>query len=950
MDLRQVRRLAERSGNFGFLAAQPLLLCYGAGAESLVYRDPVRSMTAARAFGEILAQDLVRRTNSRPRSGSFHHRIRALVASGVLVPHILAAFEQLRGIGQLTHEPPDGPDEPGAALDCLRACFTLGSWWHRATTGDRTPVSFVPPSPPPATEPGPDRTAADRRPGSPAAGLFESLRPAIEAARQEFDRRPPERIPTDRREELVNQLRRTSREPLAGPRLRDELDRHLAAAGWVVQSENRSNLAAALGVAVRRTDGTTGPTDYLLHVDGRLVGVVETAPEATGNVLRPGGYRPGLTAAQRPTVWRPGQPLPFGYLATGTGTASVNGLDPFPRTREVFSVHRPATLARWMRAADDDPRAPTLRARLRQLPPLPAYGLWPAQHAALEALERSLAEDRPRSLIHLAAGTGKTRVAVAASYRLLRYAGAHRVLHLVDRNNLGRQALARYAGYRSPDDGPSFSESYPVDRLSGATMLGSARVVISTVQRLYAALAGRELPDADHDDEAYDSYESDTPVEVGYHPNLPPETFDVIVVDDCDRAVYGQWRGVLEYFDAVVVGLTTAPVQQSFGFFQQNLVAEYTGQEAVADGVGLDFDTYRIRVPDGVPGGSVEAGPVVPRWEQHTRAERHHEVEDDFGYVGGQPGRVVPAAPEQLRLVLETFRDRLPSEIFPGRTQVPKTLILARDAGHAEEVVTLVRDVFATTAGTGDRATTAAGDRAATSAASGIAAAGEPFAVAITYGTRWSAGDPDELLRAFRDTPYPRIAVTDDLIATGIDVPALECVVLLRPVRNAGHLARLTGRAARTVPPAEFRAITGDAPVKDRFVVVDAVGVTDAALAEAVPLHRCTERQLPLPELIGRAARLSVTPDEVATLAARLARLNHRLTGPERAELAVLGGQPLTGIMRELVEAVAPEQLETARAAGPDAVRGLMATAVRPLAVRPELRDRLLELHRAAHR
>ncbi|MEE6259298.1 DEAD/DEAH box helicase family protein [Plantactinospora sonchi] len=940
MDLRQVRQLAERSANFGFLSTQPLLLCYASAAESLVYRDPAGSMSAARAFGEVLAHDLVRRTNSRPQGGSFYHQVRALNASGALVPHIFAAFERLRNIGQLTYEPPDGPDELRAALDCLRTCFALGVWFHRALTGDRAPVGFVPPSPPPVADPRPDNVAA----------LVDSLRPAIEAARQEFDRRAPERISATQREEFVNRIRRASREPLAEPQLRVELDRQLTEAGWLVQQENRTNLSAALGVAVRRPDTTAGRTDYLLHVDGRLVGVVEVAPAAARDVGgRAGRNPPRLTAAQRWTVWRPGQPLPFGYLATGTGTTFVNGLDPFPRTREIVAVHRPATLARWMREADDSPRTPTLRARLRQLPPLSTAGLRSAQCAALHALERSLAEDRPRSLIQLAAGAGKTRTAVTASYRLLRHGGAHRVLYLVDRNNLGRQVLDGYHAYQDPDDRLSFTERYPVDRLSGATMLGSAKVVISTVQRLHAALLGRELPDADLDDEAYDSYELDAPVEVGYHPNLPPETFDVIVVDDCDRSVYGQWRGVLEYFDAVVVGLTTAPVQQSMGFFQQNLVAEYTEEEAVADGVGLDFDTYRIRVRDTAAGGRIEAGPVVPTWERRTRAERHQEVEEDFGYVGSQLSRAA-LSPEQLRMVLETFRDRLHSEIFPGRTQVPKTLILARDSRHAEEVVTLVRDVFGNDGEAGGMLAGGGEPVDGVLASGGDSADGVGFAVAITYGSRWTPADPDELLRAFRDSPRPRIAVTDDLIATGVDLPALECVLFLRPVRSAVHLARLKGRGARTVEPSEFRAVTGDVPVKERFVVVDGVGITEAALAESVPLHRCTERQLPLPELMRKAALLGATPDEVATLASRLARLNQRLTGQERAELAELGGQPLTGIMRELVDAVAPEQLNAARAAGPEAVRGLMATALRPLAARPELRDRLLVLDRTARR
>ncbi|MEV6815208.1 DEAD/DEAH box helicase family protein, partial [Micromonospora sp. NPDC051296] len=586
--------MAERSANFGFLKDHPLLVWYGAGAELLVYVDAQAAMFKIRAFGDELAKDLLRRTGQRPRS-DFFHRVEALHADGTLTREVHQAFHGLRDQGNKAVH--DHLAEVRAALEMLRTGFELGVWFHRALTGDRTPIGFVPPIPPQqvprsvadalqaeleryrrelaeakllltgarsvAEARADAEQAADRAVRAAAAGrdeavaLMTGLAPAARAEQDRMDAARTGKVSAARREEFIARARRASREPLNEAQTRDEIDRQLAAAGWQVQDESQINLYAATGVAVREVTLATGRADYLLYVDRLLVGVIEAKREGTaprGVEAQLDRYQRGLTPAQRLTAWRRDEPLPFGYVATGTETAFVNRLDPFPRTREVFAFHRPETLARWMREADDDPNAPTLRARLRRMPALDPLGLRPAQVDSITGLERSLAGDRPRALIQMATGAGKTFTAVTGSYRLLKHARATRILFLVDRNNLGKQTLQEYAGYQTPDDGRKFTELYPVDRLSGAGMLASSNVVISTIQRLYAALRGDELPDPDIDDSAYDDYELDAPAEVAYNPSIPPETFDLIVVDECHRSIYGKWRGVIEYFDAFVVG------------------------------------------------------------------------------------------------------------------------------------------------------------------------------------------------------------------------------------------------------------------------------------------------------------------------------------------------------------------------------------------------------------
>jgi len=709
----------------------------------------------------------------------------------------------------------------------------------------------------------------------------------------------------------------------AEQRARVQIDSQLIAAGWSVQSRADLNLFAGQGVAVREVimKSGHGRADYLLYVDRRAVGVIEAKPAGTplsGVEWQSAMYAEGLPAEVRLKALTHDGRLPFVLEASGSETHLTNGFDPTPRARRIFAVPRPETLARLIRDADTAPDAPTWRAKVHRMPPLSEEGLRPAQITAVTGVERSLAEQRySRSLVQMATGAGKTYTAVTQCYRLLRYAGFRRVLFLVDRNNLGDQTLREFQNYATPDDGRRFTELYNVDKLTGAGMVDSSNVVISTIQRVYAALRGEHVPDVD--DPGIDGYTPDRPVEVAYNAQMPPEAFDLVIVDEAHRSIYGVWRGVLEYFDAHVLGLTATPVKQTFGFFQQNLVSEYTYAQSVADNVNVDFDVYRISTEITGQGSTVDAGTVVPVRDKRTRRERYQTLDDDLSYTATQLDRAVTSR-AQIRLVLETFRDRLFTEIFPGRSTVPKTLIFAKDDNHAEEVLTTVRDVFGK---------------------------GNDFAAKITY----SAKDPKKLLQRFRTSPNLRIAVTVDMIATGTDVKPLECVFFMRDVRSASYFEQMKGRGARTIGEADFQAVTPDAAAKTRFVLVDAIGVTEHDYVDAAPLERA--KSVALKKLLDKAAALTLTEDETATLASRLAKLELQLTPAERDELDAVAGGPVRDIVRGLVAAVDPDEQAAAVAASPvlapDAVvQNLLDRAVEPLAANPQLRARILEL-RASH-
>ncbi|MFF3614655.1 DEAD/DEAH box helicase family protein [Streptomyces sp. NPDC002580] len=709
----------------------------------------------------------------------------------------------------------------------------------------------------------------------------------------------------------------------AEARARKRIDEQLAAAGWQVQDGKDLNLFSGEGIAVREVlmSAGHGRVDYLLYVGKKVVGVIEAKPQGTtlsGVEWQSAMYATGLPERHRKRAHLWDNRLPFVFEASGAETHFTNGYDPEPRARKIFAFPQPETLARIIRDAAAATHAPTWRAKVRAMPPLATEHLRPAQIDAIQGTEKSLAaEHADRSLIQMATGAGKTHTAVTLSYRLLKHAGFKRVLFLVDRNNLADQTAGEFANYPTPDDGRRFTEIYSVQKLAAAGMLASSGVVISTIQRVYSVLRDKVVPDGD--DQQLDDWAPSEPVTVQYNSAMPPEAFDLVIVDEAHRSIYGVWKSVLEYFDAHIIGLTATPGKQTFAFFRQNLVSQYTYTESVADSVNVDFDIYRIKTEISEHGAAIEAGTYVPKVDRRTRIQRIEAIDETLEYRKSQLDRAV-SNPNQIRTVLETFRDRLFTEIFPGRTAVPKTLIFCKDDTHAEEVVTQVRQIFSK---------------------------GNDFAAKITY----QAKDPKGHLQAFRTSASLRVAVTVDMIATGTDVKPLECVLFMRDVRSAQYFEQMKGRGARTIAPADFQAVTPDpmALEKTRFVIVDAIGVTEHGFIDP-PLNRCNS--VSLQKLLQKAANLTITEDETATLASRLAALELQLKPAERAEIESVAAQPLKAIVKRLVEVCDPEkQAKCLDAAGPGATREqvvdeMIEAAIEPLAANPELRNRIMELRR----
>ena len=975
----RLRDFAMGSPNFGILFQhQPLLSLYGASAEATVFTNPNSSLVQAGQFGEVLAEELVTRIGMRIEGDRQIDRLTALARAGVLVPEIRDDFDRLRrDRNKAAHS---HLFDTSRALVAVRVCYKLGLWFHDAIEGRRSVAEFVPPTDPgdnaQVTDPAElaelrealnghrqaltqartrlaessDALEAERMARAEAERLIASadankkdllsrleqltaqiaeLRPA-QQAKYEVARQQPRQVDAQRRDAIIHRAQRPA--PLNEVQARDVIDEMLRAAGWDVQYREQLNPQANQGVAVREFTLATGRADYVLYVEGTIVGVVEAKREGdhlSSAVEQNDRYAAGVLKEHRLAVWRESEPFPFRYATTGTETYFINRLDPEARSREVFTFHRPEAVANWMRRADESPGASTFRAALRRLPALEPNGLRLAQIDAISGLEKSLGEDRPRALIQMATGAGKTFTAVAQTYRLLKHAKARRVLFLVDRNNLGKQAYDEFRKFTTPDDGRKLSDIYNVDRLGAAGLQDTSSVVICTIQKMYSLLRGETLVDDEGVDEAADNtayedtYQTDLPVEVSYNPRVPIESFDLIIVDECHRSIYGLWRGVLEYFDAHLVGLTATPTIQTLGFFGRNLVSEYTYPQAVADGVNVDFDVVRMRTDLRERGAAtIESGTTVRVKDRKTRRQRYQELDDDFTYTTRQIGRSVVTV-DEIRAVLTAFRENWP-RWFPGRNEVPKTLIFAVGEDHAEDVLAQVKEVFG---------------------------GSDEFAKKITYKSRQAGEDPDELIRALRTSPRLRVVVTVDMIATGTDVKALECVIFLREVRSAVLFEQMKGRGARTIDATELQEVTPDADAsvrKDRFVLVDAVGVTDSPLVDAKPLVPAGERQVSLAKLLDKAGTKSISASEAEILAGRLARLNQQLTDEERGQLTrASGGRTLSEIAGAIVKAVDPDRQERAlEEGGQTAARRLVEDAIAPLTSNPELRRRIIEIRR----
>ncbi len=643
------------------------------------------------------------------------------------------------------------------------------------------------------------------------------------------------------------------------------IDKKLEQSGWVIQNFAQVNIGAALGVAVREYPTDTGPVDYALFIDGEPVGVIEAKKSSIGENITVVEEQSARYATSSFKWINREYTIRFAYEATDKLIKFTDYKDIKYRSRRVFSFHRPEHLKSLLQASD------TIRNNMKHFPILDTTGFRECQINAINNMDVSFADNRPRALVQMATGAGKTFTAITEAYRLLKYGKMNRILFLVDTKSLGEQAEREFLAYTPNDDTRSFSQLYGVRRLKNSYIPNDVQICISTIQRMYSILKEENL-DESTEEESFNEYvtaDSKEPKDVVYNEKYPPEFFDCIIIDECHRSIYNVWQQVLTYFDAFLVGLTATPDKRTFAFFNENVVSEYRREQAIIDGVNVGEDIFLIETEVSQKGAHILKR-VIEYRDRLSREKRWEQMDEDLVYDKNKLDKDV-VNPSQIRTVIKTFKENLFTSLFPRRKEVPKTLIFAKTDSHADDIINIVREEFGE---------------------------GNEFCKKITY----SAENAESTLSSFRNDYYPRIAVTVDMIATGTDVKPLECLIFMRDVRSKNYFEQMVGRGTRTIGVDDLQKVTPSATEnKDHFVIVDAVGVTKSKKSETRSLER--KPTVSMKELMMNVALGDKSEDTLTSLANRISRLDKQMTDKEHKEFKKNVGLPARDIANNLLNA-----------------------------------------------
>lgn len=696
-------------------------------------------------------------------------------------------------------------------------------------------------------------------------------------------------------------------------RARIRIDQWLEDAGWeVTDRDHYAPSSTAVAIREGLLEGNL-EADYFLFINGKAVGVLEAKRKevdiASPHVAEQAEHYTRSVPHCYQTI---ANPLPLVYLSNGESVLFRNqNVDDSPYD-EINRIHSPKEIVKMLGIDDSFAGLPTLKKR----------GLRDCQYEAISELEKSFRTGQNRALMVLATGAGKTYTAVTAAYRFINYAKMKRVLFLVDRNNLGKQAEREFGTYRLTENGDPFNTIYGVERLKSSTIPKDANVIISTIQRLFAFLKGEPITSDNDDDE-----ESGTNEEIILPPNpvLPQDYFDLIIIDECHRSIYGNWKKVLEYFNtARLIGLTATPVPETKAFFNNNIVVNYSLEKSIVDGVNVGARVYRIKTQETENGGAIRVGDKLRQVTRYTGKVETITNRESQSYTKEELNRSI-INPAQIKLILQTFKDAVYTGMFiePQREAnfdyLPKTLIFALNEAHANNIIKIAKEVF----GKEDE---------------------EKFVQKITY----SSGDSDALIRSFRNDRDFRIAVTCTLVATGTDVKPLEVLIFMRDVRSEPLYIQMKGRGTRTVGDDVLRNVTPNAYSKDCFFLVDAVGVTESE--KTVPAPGDDEgptETITLKKLLERMTHGELPDGYFKLLAARLARISSKSTEGQRNEFSELThGTTMADLSERMFKAIDPETtppLPPYRNVNePNLERkGLFA----PLANNPKARELLLTLN-----
>ena len=653
---------------------------------------------------------------------------------------------------------------------------------------------------------------------------------------------------------------------------RIKIDQWFYDAGWeVVNRDQYTPTSTAVAIREGLLKGNL-EADYFLFINGKAVGVLEAKREEVDVSSGIVSDQVVTYAKNIPQYYQAYQrPLPLLYKSNGKIVLFKDYRDNDSDFEEINRIHTPWEIVKVLGIDDPFAGLPTLRSkRLRD-----------CQYEAVTELEKSFRIGQNRALMVLATGAGKTYTACLTAYRMLAYTPMRRVLFLVDRNNLGKQAETEFGTFRLTDNGEAFNMIYTVNRLKSAKVPIDSNVVISTIQRLFSLLKGEEISDNEEDEE----YDEEQEIVLPGHPNLPHDFFDLIIIDECHRSIYGNWRKVLEYFDtARLLGLTATPVPETMAFFNNNRIVNYTLEKSILDGVNVDCRIYRIKTKATEEGGAIMEGDRLKVETRYTGEVKQVSNKETKNYTKEELNRSI-INPAQIKLILNTYRDIVYTELFndPPREAnmdyLPKTLIFALNEAHATNIVNIAKEVFGRT-----------DDR---------------FIQKITY----SVGDSNELIRQFRNDKDFRIAVTCTLVATGTDVKPLEVVIFMRDVVSLPLYTQMKGRGVRTIGDEQLRNVTPNAISKDCFYLVDAVGVTEHEHLIPQPYEGPEGETVTLKELLERITHGYLPDIYLRRLASTLSRLYNKSNNVQRNEFIRLAQDDMKDLSKRIYDALEVQAL-----------------------------------------
>ena len=648
---------------------------------------------------------------------------------------------------------------------------------------------------------------------------------------------------------------------------RQKIDQWFTDAGWeVINRDDYEPTCTAVAIREGLLKGNL-EADYFLFINGKAVGVLEAKREETDAFSSIVCEQAALYARSVPNIYQTYQkPLPFIFTSNGKELYFCDFREQDHYFKQIMTIPTPHELVKKLGINDYFAGLPTLRKK----------GLRDCQYEAITELEKSFRAGQNRALMVLATGAGKTYTACLAAYRMLSYTPMRRVLFLVDRNNLGKQAEGEFGTFRLTENGEVFSTIFTVNRLRSSSIPSDSSVIISTIQRLFSFLKGDAIEDNEDDDENEPTEEVALPP----NPNLPHDYFDMIIVDECHRSIYGNWRKVLEYFDtARLVGLTATPIPETMAFFNNNRIVNYTLEKSIVDGVNVDCRVYRIKTQVTETGGAILEGEKFKEETRYTGEVKTVSSKETKTYTNKELNRSV-INPAQIKLILSTYRDVVYTELFndpqrePNMDYLPKTLIFALNEAHATNIVQIAKEVFGRT-----------DDR---------------FVQKITY----SAGDSNELIRHFRNDKDFRIAVTCTLVATGTDVKPLEVVMFMRDVESLPLYIQMKGRGVRTIGDEQLRNVTPNAFSKDCFYLVDAVGVTEHEKTIPTATDEATTKIITLRELLECISHGYISDEYLKRLAATLARIFNKADDSQRKEFARLSHDDMKELSARIYDAL----------------------------------------------